>query len=333
MTTIREVANRAQVSQSTVSHVINQTRFVSEDVKQRVFAAMQALNYQPNALARSLRSGRTNTIGLILPDSANPFFAEIGRKVEAAAYDRGFSVILCNTEGMPEKERFYLDVLNKKRVDGIILVSVGAPGGALQDLQRQNIPIVAVDRDFENDCLDVVLSDNRLGGLVAVRHLVRLGHRRIACITGPSGINPSAARATGYAAALDEAGLPLDQTLIRLGDFHPESGWKAAAALLRLPDRPSAIFSCNDLMAMGVLRAAAELNLRVPADLAVVGYDDIELAAYTTPALTTVAQRTAEIAQNAITRLVEKVASGDCENTRIILEPQLVVRRSCGANQ
>lgn len=333
MATIREVAERAQVSPATVSHVINHTRFVSEETIERVVTAMHDLGYQPNALARSLRSGKTHTIGLVLPDSANPFFAEIGHKIEASAYEKGYNVILCNTEGRQDKESFYLNVLYNKRVDGIILVSVGVPGRSLKTLNEKKVPLVVVDRDFDNGSFDMVQSNNYQGGLTATRHLINLGHSRIACILGPSEINPSSARADGYQQALMEAGIPLDPELVRMGDFHPESGWKAATQLLNLSDRPSAIFACNDLMAMGVLRAASEYGIAVPQQLALVGYDDIELAAYTTPPLTTIAQPKHDMARIAINNLVEKISNNVGEYKRSVLEPVLVVRKSCGAQQ
>ena len=333
MATIREVAERAQVSQATVSHVINNTRFVSSEVRERVMAAIAELEYQQNSLAKSLRSGKTLTIGLLLPDSANPYFAEIGKAVEDAARHLGYSVILCNTEGDTERESFYLDVLYQKRVDGIILVSVGIPTHAVESLQKHKLPLVAVDRDFPDYGIDSVLTDNLAGAILATRHLINLGHRRIACITGPSFINPSSARITGYLQALQEAGISADERYVVTGDFHPESGWKAAMSLLSLNDRPTAILTCNDLMAFGVLRAAAEMGLRVPEDLALVGYDDIELAAYYTPALTTVAQPKNEMSQMAVEILVKRINGENGGPVKQTLQPVLVIRKSCGMKE
>jgi LacI family transcriptional regulator len=172
MATIREVAESAGVSYATVSHVINNTRVVTQETRERVLAAMTALNYRPNALARSLRQGKTNTIGLVLPDSANPFFAEISRAIEDAAFKKGYSVFLCNTELDTERELFYVDVLSKKQVDGIIFVAAGDQADSLDFLLRENMPVVMIDRDLPNVEVDAVLTDHQLGGFLATQHLI-----------------------------------------------------------------------------------------------------------------------------------------------------------------
>jgi LacI family transcriptional regulator len=331
LSNIREVAQRAGVSTTTVSHVINNTRFVSSDVRARVEDAIRETNYQPNALARSLRRGKSHTIGLILPDSGNPFFAEIGRAVEGEAFARGYSVIFCNTESNPDREDFYLELLASKRVDGIILVSGGLPTQSFIQVDTQKTPVVAVDRDSSDLAIDTVLTDNLGGGMLATRHLIELGHKRIACLMGPSSISPSAQRLNGYRQALQEAGLPFDECLVRQGDYLAGSGWTIGRELLTVADRPSAIFACNDMMAIGVLRAAAELGFDVPRDLALVGFDDIELAAYTHPPLTTVAQDKQKIGEIAVSLLVEKIGDQEMNGRREFLQPRLVIRKSCGS--
>jgi len=330
MPTIREVANRAGVSSTTVSHVINNTRFVSAEVRQRVQAAMEELGYRPNALSRSLRRGETKTLGLILPDSANPFFAEIGRSIETAAFSQGYNVILCNTDGDFGREQTYVEVLLNKQVDGIVFVAAGDRSDSLSQILKRDLPIVVVDRDLPEVQLDTVLSDNFQGGFLATQHLIGLGHSRIACISGPSHLTPSALRVTGYKQALLKANLPLDERLIVRGDFHPHSGWQAALYLLSLPEKPSAIFACNDLMAMGVLRAAAECGISVPSDLAVMGYDDIELSSYTTPALSTIHQPKAEIGRAAVQMILERINDRSLPPRREMHSATLVVRGSCG---
>ena len=258
MATIREVAESAGVSYATVSHVINNTRLVSQETRERVLAAMDALNYRPNALARSLRQGKTNTLGLVLPDSANPFFAEISRSIEDEAFKKGYSVFLCNTELDIQRELFYVDVLSKKQVDGIIFVAAGDQADSLDFLRSRNMPVVLIDRDLPNVEVDAVLSDNQLGGFLATRHLLSLGHTRIACIAGPSSITPSAERIIGYRRALEEVGLSYDESLILRGDYHAQSGMEITHSILQMEPRPTAIFALNDLMALGALRAAAE---------------------------------------------------------------------------
>ena len=289
MTTIREVAERAGVSYATVSHVINNTRVVSPETRQRVLAAMAELNYRPNALARSLRQGKTNTLGLVLPDSANPFFAEISRSIEDKAFNKGYSVFLCNTELDTERELFYVDVLSKKQVDGIIFVAAGDQTDSLDFLVREGMPVVMIDRNVPNVQVDAVLPDHRLGGFLATQHLLKLGHTRIACIAGPSSITPSAERITGYRNALEQANIPYDEKLVIRGDYHAQSGMDITSSILMMDPRPTAIFALNDLMALGALRAAAEAGCSVPKDLAVVGYDNLELSPYPNPPLTTIA--------------------------------------------
>src|SRR5215208_1199415 len=328
MATIREVAESAGVSYATVSHVINNTRLVSKETRERVLAAMSELNYRPNALARSLRQGKTNTLGLVLPDSANPFFAEISRSIEDEAFKKGYSVFLCNTELDTQRELFYVDVLSKKQVDGIIFVAAGDQADSLDFLLRQNMPVVMIDRDLPNVEVDAVLTDHQLGGCLATQHLLELGHTRIACIAGPSSITPSAERITGYRNALEEAGLAADETLILRGDYHAQSGMEMSHAILRMEPRPTAIFAMNDLMALGALRAAAEEGCSVPGDLAVVGYDDLELAHFTNPPLTTIAQPKKEIGAQAISLLVDRMSRRDRSPSRIVLPPELIVRRS-----
>ncbi len=330
MTTILQVAKRAGVSPTTVSHVINKTRFVSEALTMQVQAAMDELGYRPNALARSLRRGETRTLGLILPDSANPFFAEIGRAVEVEAFQAGYSLVLCNTEDDALKEQVYTDVLSKKQVDGIIFASTGEQIDAMQKLLNQNLPLVLIDRHLPGIQADEVLIDNRLGGALAAERLVQLGHKELACITGPSHLNPSAERVTGFLAALETHGIQPATVRMERGDFHPESGYQAGVRLLSEPDkRPTAVFCCNDMMAIGLYRAAAELGLRIPDELSVIGFDDIELSCYLIPPLATITQPKSEIGHTAVTWLLERIKDHTLPPRRQVFEPKLVVRKSC----
>jgi LacI family transcriptional regulator len=289
---------------------------------------MEQLNYRPNALARSLRQGKTNTIGLVLPDSANPFFAEISRGIEDEAFKRGYSVFLCNTELDIQRELFYVDVLSKKQVDGIIFVAAGDQADSLDFLLRRNMPVVMIDRDVPNVEVDAVLTDHKLGGFLATRHLIELGHKRIACIAGPSSITPSAERITGYRRALEEAGISYDENLVLRGDYHAQSGLEITHSILKMNPRPTAIFALNDLMALGALRAAAEADCSVPDDLAVVGYDDLEIARFTNPPLTTISQPKKAIGAQAINLLVDRISHKSLPPSRLVLPPELVIRRS-----
>ncbi|MEW5957563.1 MAG: LacI family DNA-binding transcriptional regulator [Chloroflexota bacterium] len=325
----RDVAERADVSVTTVSHIINETRPVSDDLRQRVMTAMSELGYQPNALARSLRRKQTHTIGLIVPDSANPFFAEVARGIEDASFEQDYSVILCNSDGDLSKELLYLNVLAEKQVDGILLVAVsGVTPEHLHTLQRRGPLLIVVDRDIPGVAVDSVLVDNARGGWLATRHLLDRGHRRIGCITGPSDLTPSAERVVGYRQVLQEAGLAPDETLIVKGDFQYESGYRAAHQLLTMVDPPTAIFACNDLMAVGVISAALTLGRQVPADLSVVGFDDIPLASFTNPPLTTVAQPKYEMGRLAATLLLERLLKRDLPARRRLLDTELIIRQS-----
>jgi LacI family transcriptional regulator len=289
---------------------------------------MAELDYRPNALARSLRQGKTNTLGLVLPDSANPFFAEISRSIEDEAFNKGYSVFLCNTELDTQRELFYVDVLSKKQVDGIIFVAAGDQADSLDFLAREGMPVVMIDRDLPDVQVDAVLPDHQLGGFLATQHLLQLGHTRIACIAGPSSITPSAERITGYRNALEQANIPFDENLVIRGDYHSQSGMDITHSILQMDPRPTAIFALNDLMALGALRAAAEAGCSVPGDLAVVGYDDLELSQFTNPPLTTIAQPKKEIGLLAVNLLVERISQNSRPPRRLVLPPELIVRRS-----
>jgi len=325
---MRDVAERAGVSVTTVSHVINETRPVSDELRQRVLSAIEELGYQPNVLARSLRRGKTHTIGVIVPDSVNPFFAEVARGIEDASFEHGYNVILCNSDGDLDKELLYTNVLAEKQVDGILFVAAGVSTENIRALQARRMPLVVVDRKIPGVSVDEVLTDNARGGYLAARHLLDLGHRRIGCITGPSDVTPSAERVTGYRRALEEAGIPVDKTLIVKGDFQYESGHQATCQLLSTDDPPTAVFACNDLMAIGTISAAVELGRKVPVDLSVVGFDDVRLASFTNPSLTTVVQPKYEMGVLAATMLLERIRDHNIPPRRQLLDVSLLVRQS-----
>jgi LacI family transcriptional regulator len=328
--TIREVAKRAGVSMTTVSHVVNQSRFVSEATSRRVRRAMKELKYQPNALARSLRRKDTHTLGLVLPDSSNPFFAEVGRGIEDFAFSQNYNVLFGSSDGDLEKENAYLRVFIEKQVDGIIFVAAGESAKHIQALLAKKLPLVVVDREFKTVIADYVVADNRRGGLQATEHLIQLGHRVIGCIAGPSTVTPSAERVTGYRDALEAHSLPFDASLVQRGDFSASSGFDAVQAFLTRKDkRPTAIFACNDLMALGALGAIHKAGLRVPDDISLVGYDDIVLASYTNPPLTTIQQPKYEMGRLAVQILLERLNSEKpAKPKRHLLNTTLIVRES-----
>jgi LacI family transcriptional regulator len=338
MTNIKDVAVKAGVSITTVSHVINETRYVSDDLKARVYSAMEALNYRPNTLARSLRSGRSRTIGLVIPDISNLFFAEISRKIEDKGFEYGYSVILCNTDDNREKEKSYIDVLLEKQVDGIIFISAGAAKESVFKPKDVDIPIVVADRDIPNLTSDIVLIDNHKGGYDATSYLISLNHKRIACIAGASPVTPSALRVEGYKHALEDAGISVDEILIRPGDFRYESGETCMLELLKTPNPPTAVFVCNDMMALGAIRGIQISGKKIPEDISLVGFDNIPLSRTVYPALTTMAQPIVDMAEVAVNLLVDRIQiKQNLKHShaavpvykRVILQAQLIERESC----
>jgi LacI family transcriptional regulator len=328
--TMQDVADLAKVSKTTVSHVINETRPVSEGKRQRVLYAMKELDYQPNILARSLRKRETGTIGLIVPNNANPFYAEVSRGVESLSFEEGYNVILCNSDRNLQKEIAYTELLVSKRVDGILFVGawVGEQTQHLSEINRQGIPLAVVDRFASDLDIDLVRTDNHLGGWLATSHLLGLGHKRISCIGGIPEFTPNAERIIGYKKALRDAGIAIKDEIIIRTNFQFEGGHRAAQQLLSLENRPTAIFACNDLMAIGAMRAARDLGFRIPEDISVVGFDDIQMAQYTCPQLTTIAQPMFDMGKLATEMLLERIRDTNIPQRKRILEPKLVVRQS-----
>lgn len=325
---MREVAERAGVSVTTVSHVINNSRPVNPQTRDRVEEAMQALGYQPNVLARSLRRGVTHTIGIILPDSTNPYFAEVVRGIEDTSFDQGYSVILCNSDNDLDKEHHYTNVLVEKQVDGIIFVAAGLSSENINTLQTRGVPLVLVDRQVPDVRVDNVLADNYHGGWLAANHLIELDHHIIACIAGPKGVRLSSERINGYRQALKSSEINMHAQWIVEGDFQYQSGYLGAEVLFNQQPFPTAIFACNDLMAIGAYRYAHENNLKVPEQLSIVGFDDVRLAAYTNPPLTTIRQSKHVMGARAAELLMERIANQDLEPRQEILETNLVIRGS-----
>ena len=333
--TIRDVARVAGVSKSTVSRVLNADPNVAEETRSAVFAAIKEIGYSRNALARGLNTRKTGTIGLIISDITNPFHAEVARGVEDLASDFDSNVILCNTDGRPKKEAAYIDLLVEKRVDGIIFTSVKAGESDMTVLRSKQIPFVFAGRTLPDVEADSVVVDNVLGGFQAATHLVRLGHQRIAYLAGPSHVSASMDRYEGYCQALRRAGIEPDPELVAEGDFKQEGGYRAMSALLDRALGVTAVFAANDYMAMGALEAIYERGLRVPEDIAVVGFDDIPFARLHLVQLTTVAQPKYDIGAIAARMLFERIDGkvGDEPARRVVLPPRLVVRRTCGEYQ
>ncbi|NJN54951.1 MAG: LacI family transcriptional regulator [Anaerolineae bacterium] len=327
---MRDVAERAGVSTTTVSHVINNTRFVHEDSRQRVQEAMEELGYQPNALARGLRRSQTCTIAVIVPDSADPFFTEVIRGIEDVSFEQEYTMILCNSDGDLEKERRYTDLLTEKRVDGILFFASSSQSQAhVRVLQKRGFPLVIVDRQVPDIEADTVIIDNQAGGQMAAQHLLALGHRRIACISGPSNLLLSEERLNGYRLALAEYNSPVEESWIKIvPEYNYQVGFDAAQELLSLAQPPTAIFAFNDILAVGVINAATKMGIQVPAQLSVIGFDDLRLAPYVNPALTTIAQPKYEMGVVATTMLLERITDQELAPRMQLLDLELLVRES-----
>lgn len=323
MATIKEIAKRASVSAATVSHVINNTRYVSDEVRARVDAAVATLGYVPNAVARSLRMRGTQTLGMMIPNICNNFFAELVRAVEDECYRQGYSLILCNSEDDPAKQIAYLRILMSKRVDGLVVISTGRDDDLCGLLATTWLPLVIVDREIEGVTADLVEVDHEHGGYLAARHLLDLGHRNIAAIAGPSDLVVSKQRIFGFERALREAGIPHRGDYLVHANFTTQGGYEAVRRLLALAKRPTAVFACNDLLALGAIHAMREARLKVPEDLSVVGFDDIALAAFVSPRLTTIRQPKQRIGELAAQLLIGRIKGQRDEVCRKVLEPEL----------
>lgn len=315
---------------STVSHVINGTRYVSDELKNRVQSVMECLDYQPNRIARSLRKKQTNSLGLIVADITNPFYSEIAWSIEYLSYTQKYSVMLCNSDGDPEKEQFYLNQLSQWQVDGIILVSSMIFPTRSISVGDGSVPLILIDHNCPGYDFDTVVIDDFYAGRLAAEHLVKLGHKRIACITGSKETIPSYNRVYGYKAVLEENGLEYDPALVLRGDFNIISGMNCANRLLDLENPPTAIFAVNDLMAIGVMQSAFNHGLKIPDDLSVVGLDDIYWSKYTLPPLTTIKLPIHQMAEEAVKCFVNRMENPNKACRMITLEVHLEERSSTG---
>jgi LacI family transcriptional regulator len=331
MATIKDVAAMAGVSFTTVSHVVNNTRPVSADVRAKVERAISQLNYVPSAVARSLKARATATIGLVVPNSTNPYFAELARGIEDGCGREGYCMIFCNSDDDPAKQRNYLRTLQEKRIDGLIVASAGEDAVLAQFLADAREPLVIVDRNVEGLAADLVQIDHERGAYLATRHLIELGHVKIACITGPVSKAVSAMRVHGFIRAMAECGIRIEPDAIVECDFSASGGQVAAARLFDAV-QPTAIFVCNDMMGIGALRVAAERGIRVPQHCSIIGFDDIELSRYTYPALSTVGQSVRALGEAAAQTLIERInGSANGATRRRVITPQLVIRESTAA--
>lgn len=329
MATIYDVARAAGVSVATVSHVINGTRKVAPDTAARVRRAIEELGYQPNGIAQSLRKRVTYAIGVLVSDITNPFFAHLVRGIEDAAHTAGYSVIVCNSDENPEKEAFYIRSLWRRRIDGMLIAPTGdGTSPAFQELVRKSIPFVFIDRKAKEIDAPAVLSDNFGGAYLATKYLIARGHRRIGIILGIPGATTTEERFAGYCQALEEAGIPFSEELVAWGWYRAEGGQKATEKLLLLSAPPTAIFSTNNLMTVGVMQELHRRRIRIPEEIAIIGFDDLEWAALVYPPLTVVAQNPYKLGRCGFEMLHTRLSGPKEENQEVRIPVELRVRES-----
>ena len=328
--TMRQIAERADVSIGTVSHVVNDTAKVREKLRQRVLDAIRSLGYQPSQLARGLRRNQTNIVVMIMPDITNPFFPAVVRGVEDVAYKHSLRLVLCNTDNDPAKETSYLNELRSYRPAGWLVIPAADSEmtAQLRSAAASGTPVVCIDRQPPGWKGDVVLVANEAGSHSATQHLLRMGHRQLAVITGPLHLTNAVERLKGFKRALAEAKVPIEPEYIQEAQFNRQSGYQAATRLLRMLPRPTAIFACNDLMAMGVLHAARELGLHCPEDVSIVGFDDLDFAEFTAPALTSVHQPGYQLGTTAARLLLDRIDGSQAPAQKITLPSELKIRHS-----
>lgn len=330
---IIDVAQKAGVSKSTVSQFLNKRyEFMSEDTRKRIAQAVKELGFQPNAVARSLKMKKTNTVGIVVANVLHPFSTAVSRGVEDYCQERGYNVILCNADDNPEKEKAYIEMLQMKQADGIIIAPTGANNDLLKKDINRGFPIVVFDRKFDELNTDLVYSDNRKGTYMAIEHLIQLGHKRIALIStkGPN-ISTRSERIEGYYDVLNKYGIDVDEQLIiclskNESDEKLESLWS-------LENPPTAVFTTNDLMTIKVLTFLREKSINIPGEVAVIGFDDLPMAHLLASPLTVVAQPTYEIGVRAAELLLQNIESDENQYQRYVqhIYPcQLIIRESCG---
>ncbi len=329
MTTIKEVARYASVSVATVSRVINKTEYVSPDLVQRVQDAMETLEYRPNSLARSLRRNETMTVGILIPQLDHPFFSALAFAIERELFNHDYRAFICSAEENLEKEAAYVEIFLQRHVDGVIYVPTGQSRRTLEKLVQQNMPVVLADSDLGYEQIDCVRSRNHEGAYDAMCYLVAQGHRNIGVIGSPTNSEPMVHRMNGVRQAVGEFGLNIHpERLIPASGKDFEKGFIHATQILSQDDRPTAIFALNDLIAVGVMHAAARMGLSLPADLSVMGFDNIPLSEYSIPELTTVAQPIYEIGETVTRRLLMRLEKQETPPQLIELDTKLIIRQS-----
>ena len=324
LVTIKDIAKKANVAPSTVSNVLNNTKYVTEDVRERVFSAVEELGYRPNLVARSLKTKQTNTVGVIIPDLTNAFFIEIVNAIEAYLYEKNYSILVCCTRENKQKEQKYLLSLVQKGIDGLLFLGTGLNSSHL--LAKLPIPIVLIDRVIGNQFPSVSI-DNELGGYLGAKHLLERGARKISFLPGPLVLKTNMDRLQGYQRALAENGVIYDSTLIvQCEPVTYESGWEAVERLDMDGVEYDAVFAASDFLAVGALRYLLHKNIRVPEQVKLVGFDGIPITEIFTPAITTVNQPKRKMGERAAQILIKMMKKDPEGRVNEVYEPNLIVR-------
>jgi LacI family transcriptional regulator len=327
---IQDVARHADVSIATVSRVINNQGGVRKVTEERILKAIEELGYIRNAAARTMKRKETKTIGVIVPDIKNPFFPLVMAGIEQKAREKDYFTILSSTNDSPIIEEKIIKNFIERGVDGVIITTANENGEHLKLLQDQNIPMVAVDRSIKSFEVDTVLVDNIKGTYQAIQHLILQGHRKIAIICGPQNTTPGFDRFIGYKRALEDYSIPYDEDLVVQGDFGEHSGYLATRKLFELEERPTAIFSSNNLMTIGCMKALDDLDWKLGHEVSFVGFDDIDIATFLNPKLTVVARPMNTIGEIAFMFLHDRIHFKESIPKRqYSLPPELIIRQSC----
>ena len=334
-TTIKDIARVAGVSHTTVYRALNDKPRISPSTKARIISIATECNYQPNVLAQSLVLGRSKTLGLVITTIVNPFYTELAKGIEDTARSLGYTIFLCSTNFEISLERLYIDMLRSRGVDGIIFTSAHTHDPNITRLVEDQFPVILVNRrvygDPATERIDYVVVENVKGGFLAVEHLIKMGHERIGVISGFSDSSAAVERWDGARKAFSEYGLNPADLLVVEGDFLKPSGYEAARRFLGLRDAPTAIFGVNDYMALGAYEAVLDAGLRVPEDIALIGFNNITFSSMKGIELSTIGQKKYEMGSIAVHILIDKIEGRDGDQARqITLEPELIVRRSCG---
>lgn len=330
---LQEVAKKAGVSIATVSRVVNEDRVVKDETKLRVQKAIKQLGYRPNRVAQRLRTTKRSSrlIGLLIPDIQNPFYVDVIRGIEQYAYANNSAVVIGNFSQNEEREKFYIDILRSESVDAFIVAPFPGMNEYVEELVQEGFAVVCIDRGLPNVDVDVVKVDNFQGAFEAVEHLIKIGHVRIGHIRGNPHIPTTLERQAGYEAALNKYGIVIDPGIIKGRDSDHQSGVEFIGELLDLPNPPTAVFTANNLLTLGALETIHARGLRIPEDIAIVGFDDMYWSMSLNPPLTAVRQSGFEIGRLAIELLYKRIADPFRSKVNVVLKTALIVRKSCGS--